>query len=428
MRTAATLILLRDGSLGLEALLLRRAEKANDQNSGASVFPGGVVDAHDRRLHAMCSGMDDAAASARLSVAEGGLDFYAAAVRECFEEAGVLLARDATGGLVDLQQVAAPQLAAMREAAAQGTEALTALCEANGWRLAIDQLIYFSHWLTPPGMPRRFDTRFFVALMPPGQAVIPDGRETVEHMWLRPVDALDPDRALKLMNVTRRILEQLSTFPSASACMAYAGNLREITRVMPRLANGPEGSRAVNMEEPAYPEVAYVDPEGKGHARYALEPGLVMRLSPHVWRVTAADAASADAPGAHSYFVGGTDGPWALIDPLPHDAAHAAALRAAAPGDVRWILFTQGKEASTQACKDAWPDATVLQPQPNEELKLGDATLRVLSVQGDVDARHYLLVQERLLFAGTALQQAMAPRDDVAWIAPHQGFIVATRA
>ncbi|WP_269759185.1 NUDIX domain-containing protein [Variovorax sp. E3] len=95
VRNAATLIVLRDGARGLEVLMLRRAEKANDQNSGASVFPGGVIDAHDRGLHQRTTGLDDAAASARLGVAEGGLDYYAAAIRECFEEAGLLFAADA---------------------------------------------------------------------------------------------------------------------------------------------------------------------------------------------------------------------------------------------------------------------------------------------------------------------------------------------
>ncbi len=169
IRTAASLILLRDGPGGLEVLMLRRADKPDDQNSGASVFPGGVVDAHDRELHTRCAGLDDAAASARLALPAGGLDYYAAAVRECFEEAGVLFASDADGALVALDRIDPERLAAMRAAVADSTEALLALCDAQGWRLAVDQFAYFSHWLTPPGMPRRFDTRFFVAAMPRGR-------------------------------------------------------------------------------------------------------------------------------------------------------------------------------------------------------------------------------------------------------------------
>eukprot|EP01036_Dinobryon_divergens_P045280 gene45281-60479_t len=102
----------------------------------------------------------------------------------------------------------------MRHAAEQGTDALLSMCESHGWQLAADRLAYFTHWLTPPGMPRRFDTRFFLASMPDAQTVRPDGRETVEHMWLQPAEAVAPVRGLKLMNVTRRILEQLAQFRS----------------------------------------------------------------------------------------------------------------------------------------------------------------------------------------------------------------------
>ncbi|HSV59517.1 MAG TPA: NUDIX domain-containing protein, partial [Variovorax sp.] len=368
VRLAAALIVLRDGNQGLETLLLRRADKANDQNSGATVFPGGLVDSFDRHLHAHCAGIDDASASARLSLAEGGLDSYAAAVRECFEEAGVLFACDADGQLVELDRHSAAELDAMRQAAVAGTDALLSLCDAHGWRLAADRLAYFSHWLTPPGMARRYDTRFFVALMPPGQTPRHDGQEIVEHAWIRPVDALDPARGLKLLNVTRRLLEKLSTFGTAQDCLVHARGLREVRLELPRLANGPAGLRPVNVGEPAHAEIGLVDPQGQGHARYALEAGLVMRLAPRVWRVTAGEADG--SAGAHSYFVGGTDGPWALIDPLPGDAAHASALRAAAPGPVRWILFTNDAgigdlDAQLQA---AWPEATRAGATPGESL------------------------------------------------------------
>jgi len=145
VRMAATLIVLRDGSSGLEVLMLRRAEKANDQNSGASVFPGGVIDAHDRGLHGCCSGLDDRAASERLEVSEGGLDYYAAAIRECFEEAGLLFATDDAGRPVTLDGLPSGQLTEMRHAAEQGTDALLSLCAQHGWRLAAARLAYFSH-------------------------------------------------------------------------------------------------------------------------------------------------------------------------------------------------------------------------------------------------------------------------------------------
>ena len=101
-RAAATLVVVRDAAVGIEVLLLRRAERG-DHNSGAWVFPGGMVEPGDRLCHPRCAGLDDAAASARLGLPRGGLDYYVAAVRECFEEAGLLLALDAHGALLDLR-------------------------------------------------------------------------------------------------------------------------------------------------------------------------------------------------------------------------------------------------------------------------------------------------------------------------------------
>ncbi|SFN33376.1 NUDIX hydrolase [Variovorax sp. OV329] len=424
IRQAATLIVLRDGAQGLETLMLRRIEKANDQNSGASVFPGGLLDAHDRHLHACCAGVDDRAASTRLSIAQGGLDYYAASVRECFEEAGILFAHDAQQRLVDLDSLGAERLAALRGAAAAGTDALLAMCADQGWQLAMDRLNYFAHWLTPPGMPRRFDTRFFIAALPPGQNVQIDQVEIAEHAWLRPQDAIDPARRLKLMNVTRRILEQLATFGSVQECMAHAGTLRDIPLTMPRVAGGPGAPRPVNMEEPAYAELGYVDPDGRGHGRHTLEGGQVLALSPRVVRVTASEG---EGPGAHSYFVGSGngDGPWALIDPQPADAAHFEALRAAAPGPVRWVLSTRGElaDAAAQALRRAWPEAEHVRLVPGDELRSGELHLRVLSPGGDVQARGFLLLPDGLFFTGESPWSAEEIPGQAAWLAPARGFL-----
>jgi len=434
VRQAATLIVLRDGALGLEALLLRRADKANDQNSGASVFPGGLLDAHDRHLHGCCAGLDDAAASARLSVPAGGLDYYAAAVRECFEEAGILFAQDAQHRLVDLDQLAPGQLAAMRSAAAAGTDALLAMCSTKGWQLAMDRLAYFAHWLTPPGMPRRFDTRFFIAAVPPNQRVEVDRTEIAEHTWLRPADAIDPSRGLKLMNVTRRILQQLAQFESVDECMTHSRALRDIGLTMPRLANGPGGPRPVNMEEPAYAEVGFVDPDGRGHARHTLEGGLVLQLCATVLRVT---SNAGGEPGAHSYFVGaGAEGPWALIDAHIGDLAHAQALRAAAPGPVRWILSTREHVVAKSVAstwRDAWPDAEFGAFEPGTELRLGEAMLRVLAAGRDASARSFLLLHEGsegsegMLFAGDAVLSPADLPPQANWLAPMHGFLRPTK-
>ncbi|RYZ07682.1 MAG: NUDIX hydrolase, partial [Comamonadaceae bacterium] len=302
IRQAATLILLRDGAAGMEVLMMLRAQKANDQNSGASVFPGGVLDAHDRGLHDWCCGLDDATASARLQVPAHGLDFYAAAVRECFEEAGLLLASDADGRAVTLDHLSADELAALRHAAEQSTDAMVALCGRHGWRLAVDRLAYFSHWLTPPGMPRRFDTRFFVTRAPLGQEARADGRETVAANWLPAAEALDPARGLKLMNVTRRILEGLSAFGSVDECLTHVRGLRSIRKMMPRVALAPDGRQPINVDHPAYDEVALLDPDGAGDVPCTPVAGRVVRLFEGVWRVSGGRAGTAAGPeDEHAY-------------------------------------------------------------------------------------------------------------------------------
>src|ERR1043166_6832789 len=96
-RNAATLVLVRDGDAGLEVLLLRRVERAGDRSSGAYVLPGGLLAPADSLAHACCAGLADGAASARLDLPDHGLDYFIAAIRECFEEAGVLLAVGADG-------------------------------------------------------------------------------------------------------------------------------------------------------------------------------------------------------------------------------------------------------------------------------------------------------------------------------------------
>ncbi|HKX42454.1 MAG TPA: NUDIX domain-containing protein, partial [Burkholderiaceae bacterium] len=185
-RAAATLVVVREGEPGGIEVLLARRTASDDQNSGAWVFPGGVVDAGDRAAHACCRGLDDAAASTRLGVAAHGLDHYVSAVRECFEEVGLLFASragDASGELVrwdtgdDGESTNTRQLLAERVALHRGERGLADVCRDHGLQLAVDSLIYLSHWLTPLRRPKRFDTRFFLAVAPRAQQASVDGTE-----------------------------------------------------------------------------------------------------------------------------------------------------------------------------------------------------------------------------------------------------------
>ena len=213
IRPAATVLLLRDGERGLEVLLLRRTSAAVF-SPGAHVFPGGALDDADAAAAAVCGQFTDAHASAALAIASGGLAYYVAAVRECFEEAGVLLARGAADR-VPLRlddPVVCARYSSHRRAVHGGTLSLADLCDREQLELTVDELRPFGHWITPPGGPRRYDTRFFITTAPPAQEPSHDEHETTEHGWHRPADVLAAHRRgeLDLILPTQRTLELIA--------------------------------------------------------------------------------------------------------------------------------------------------------------------------------------------------------------------------
>jgi uncharacterized UPF0160 family protein/8-oxo-dGTP pyrophosphatase MutT (NUDIX family) len=285
-RDAATVVVVRDGADGLEVLLLQRAERG-DFNSGAWVFPGGLVDPGDGAAQAPGAGLTDEEASRRLSVPSGGLAFYRAAIRECFEEAGLLFANDARGELVSLTDAMAERLSALRGEVQQGTRSFDAACSEFGLRPAPERLHYIAHWLTPVARPKRFDTRFFLAIAPAGQRALHDAQETLDHVWMVPAEALSTRHARRLMNVTRKILELLTPFADTVALAAWAASPRSIERVLPWLALDGGELRPVLPHEPAYAEVRKLDPDGSGDAWCDMRADVAVRLSAHVLRVAA---------------------------------------------------------------------------------------------------------------------------------------------
>lgn len=215
-RPAATAMVLRDGPDGLEVLMLRR-NLDSIFVPGAHVFPGGAVEEADHGPHPRADPeVDDAVASDRLGLDAGGLAFWIAAVRETFEEAGLLFA----DGPV---QRAEPH----RRAVDDGERSLADVCAAEGLRLRLGDLRYFGHWITPPGAPRRYTTRFFVAPVPPGQEPSHDDGEAVAHEWVRPSDALFRFDAgdWDLILPTERSLQALARFDTVAAVLAHADTL-----------------------------------------------------------------------------------------------------------------------------------------------------------------------------------------------------------
>jgi 8-oxo-dGTP pyrophosphatase MutT (NUDIX family) len=219
-RAAATVTLVRDGTDALEVCLLRRHAAAVFV-PGAHVFPGGAVDDADRDLSGLPTlvARTDDDASRLLGLPSEGLSYWVAAVRECFEEAGVLLATALDGTPVDFADPAvAPRFADHRAALRAGERSLAEVCRLEGLALTLDTMHYVSHWVTPVGAPRRYDTRFFAAPLPSGQVVVPDQCEVVDECWLPPAEALRRfDRGdLDLILPTARCLEMADRFATAT--------------------------------------------------------------------------------------------------------------------------------------------------------------------------------------------------------------------
>ena len=250
IRNAATVMLVRDSleGTGIEVFMLRRTLAAAFA-SGMYVFPGGRLDDVDSAadMEAVCDGLDDARASALLQLPAGGLAYWVAAIRECFEEAGVLLARSVDTGEVirfDDPDVAA-RFNAARTSIYDSSLNLVQLCETEGLRLITDAIHYTAHWITPLGEQRRFDTRFFLARAPQAQEPLHDDGETIASLWVTPADALERERAGELLMLPPTIasLRFLAEHDSADAALAAAAALGTPPRILPKVVWGGPGER-----------------------------------------------------------------------------------------------------------------------------------------------------------------------------------------
>lgn len=256
---AATLVLLRDAPGGPEVLLLRR-NRTTRFAPGAYVFPGGRVDAADgdHAMSRLWDGLDAESARLRLGLPPDAqppaLAYYGAAVRETFEETGVLAQARAFGFGRHLRSgrplcatahgAPAAAVATARASLLEGAESFAATLERLGARLSGASLEYFAHWVTPADSPRRYDTRFFAARAPDGAQVVPDEREIAAAVWLSPRHALARSREgrLPLMRPTVRTLEEIQSFPTTAALLAFCRG-RSVPRIQPAFARGVAGPR-----------------------------------------------------------------------------------------------------------------------------------------------------------------------------------------
>lgn len=262
VRPAATVLLVRDGSAAnagqLEVCMLRRNLRS-EFVSGAYVFPGGGVDPADGDVgvEELCQGWTDASASARLGVPRGGLAFWVAAVRESFEEAGLLLAARSDGSPVAFDDAAvAERFSRYRHEVDTGKLTMAELCKAESLRLDLGHMEYFGHWVTPAGAPRRYDTRFFLAPAPPGQRAVHDDHEVIASQWITPAEALAAQQAGErvMLPPTIASLKALSRFHDAAEALDSTAAVAAVPTVAPRVVHDSDGVRVLLPGDPGYDE------------------------------------------------------------------------------------------------------------------------------------------------------------------------------
>lgn len=264
-RPAATLILARDGDQGIEIFMMQRSLHS-DFVGGAYVFPGGGLDRRDSspEAFALCVGLTDAQASRRLKMANGGLAYWVAVIRECFEEAGLFMVYDRDGKLLSLADPEkAKRFGGYRNTLHGGELDLAELCRKEGLRLATDRVAYFAHWITPVESPQRFDTRFFVAVAPENQTGFHDDKETVAHAWLRPQEAIERARSgqYNIIFPTLSNIRALLPFSTTAELMAHASSERDIPAILPRRVKFPDGTvRPVLPGQPGYDDLPGPNP------------------------------------------------------------------------------------------------------------------------------------------------------------------------
>ncbi len=411
LRPAATVLLLRDGPQGLEVLMTRRSMTASFA-PGAYVFPGGGIDAADAAAHAQ--------AIRRPGQSDLHLTQAIAAIRESFEELGVLFARHADGRWADATDIAA----------IDRTGPFADQCMARGLQLAADQVFILAHWITDRDLPRRFDVPFLVARMPEGQTPVADETEQFEPVWVRPQDALARHEAGQFFIIfpTIRTLERLKAFATVDEVLAACAATEEPLFTSCPRAGWLAGKEARYMEhESPYGELELVSPDGQIVHHLDWQTEQPVALLKNVQRLTAPNPGVMTGPGTNSYLVGDPNTGFIAIDPGPADPDHLERLWRAAGGNIRFIVCTHSHPdhspgaAPLQAmCKDQPPILGLAsrptarahsQFKPDRELQDGERlvlgaggvthTLRALHTPGHA-ANHvcFVLEEDGLLFSG----------------------------
>ena len=242
------MVLVRAAPGGPEVFMVQR--HAESSFGAAHAFPGGVVDPEDGAVHEYCAGISSKKADSNLGVRAGGLDYYSAAVRELFEESGVLLANP---------DDVAEGLGAARDALNDGSDNWADFVMRNELELQCDKLHYFSHWITPPSQAKRYSTRFFIAALPANQVAGHCGGELTASCWMTAHDALAAGRAreMALHFPTIKTLESIARHKTLDELIEWAASAVEwgITSMLPMIVLRDGHPAVVLPGEADYPGI-----------------------------------------------------------------------------------------------------------------------------------------------------------------------------
>ena len=383
LRAAATVLLLRDAPNGLEVLMTRRSMTASFA-PGAYVFPGGGIDAADSAAHSQ--------STRRANQSDLHLTQAIAAIRESFEELGVLLARHADGRYANTKDIASLD----REAP------FAAQCKERGLTLLGDEVFVLAHWIADRDLTRRFDVPFLVARMPEGQEPVADEAEQFEPSWVSPADALarhDEGRFF-LIFPTIRTLQRLQAYTTVDEVLQACASGQPLWTSCPRtgLLAGQE-ARFMEHEAP-FGELALTCPDGQIAHALDWQTTRAVPLLKNVMRLTAPNPGVMTGPGTNSYLIGETSSGYIVIDPGPADTDHLARLFEASRGDIRMIVCTHSHP-------DHSPGALPLQEMCTDEGRaappiLGLASLPTARAASAFTPDRALLNQELLTLTGIA--------------------------
>lgn len=254
---SATVVLARDGDSGVEVLLVLRHE--NTAFGASYVFPGGLIEPSDALPPSRYAGLDERGADRALGLEQGGIAYFSAAIRELFEEAGVLLATTPDGHWAD-----GAAYADERRALNDGDLDWRRFLERHDLTLAADALHYFAYWVTPRELRRRYSTRFFVAELPAEQEAMHCGGELVDSRWLTVGRALAAagDGDIVVPPPTEATLRDLAGFETVAAMLEWAEGCCEdgVACCLPAILRDGGKQEVVMPGDPRYPD--YGDGEG----------------------------------------------------------------------------------------------------------------------------------------------------------------------